>query len=109
MEPFMSYGATPHSDPIAMLRQSLPAIIPLYTGSEARWKLLPARSPSLCKGSVPPFDVMARQIDQLVGCQNSAFLRDLGLPRVTWDFTIVTEAIATYDWWCVGKVVTKEL
>ena len=52
---------------------------------------------------------MARQIDQLVGCQNSAFLRDLGLPRVTWDFTIVTEAIATYDWWCVGKVVTKEL
>ena len=32
----------------------------------------------------------------------------MGLHRMSWDFTIVTDAIATYDRWCVGKVVTKE-
>jgi hypothetical protein len=33
----------------------------------------------------------------------------MGLHRMSWDFTIVTDAIATYDRWCAGKVVTKEL
>jgi hypothetical protein len=33
----------------------------------------------------------------------------MGLHRASWDFTILTDAIATNDRRCVGKVVIKEL